>query len=69
VRNEARNELKDITAKISDYKPICMDSLDEVDLEQVEALEKRYKELQAKLTEAEENFPKSNIVQFYYVRV
>ena len=46
-----------------------MDSLDEVDLEQVEALEKRYKELQAKLTEAEENFPKSNIVQFYYVRV
>ena len=35
-----------------------MDSLDEVDLEQVEALEKRYKELQAKLTEADENFPK-----------
>ncbi|CBY42661.1 unnamed protein product, partial [Oikopleura dioica] len=55
---KARNELKDITAKISDYKPICMDSLDEVDLEQIELLEKRYKELQDKLSAADEDFPK-----------
>jgi len=35
-----------------------MDSLDEVDLEQIELLEKRYKELQAKLSAADEDFPK-----------
>ena len=44
--------------KITDYKPICMDSLDDIDLEQVEALEKRYNELQAKLTATDEDFPK-----------
>ncbi|CAG5102343.1 Oidioi.mRNA.OKI2018_I69.chr1.g256.t1.cds [Oikopleura dioica] len=55
---KARNELKDITAKINDYKPICMDSMDDIDLEQVESLEKNYKELQEKLAKADENFPK-----------
>ena len=35
-----------------------MDSMDEIDLEQVESLEKNYKELQEKLAKADENFPK-----------
>ena len=35
-----------------------MDSLDDVDLEQIEALEKRYNELQSKLTATDEDFPK-----------
>ena len=54
---KARNELNDIKAKIEKFSPVCMDSLDEIDIQEIEKLEQKKDDLAEKVIDFEKAFP------------
>jgi len=54
--------LKEISAKVDDYSPICMESLDADDLKDVEKLVNRKDQFSEKIDDFEKEFP--NIEQW-----
>ena len=57
INLKARNELNDIKAKIEKFSPVCMDSLDEIDIQEIEKLEKNKDDLAEKVIDFEKAFP------------
>lgn len=62
INLKVRNELKDISSKVDDYSPICMERMDDEDLDDLNKIVKQKDDLTKQFDTFEKQFP--NIEQW-----